>query len=134
MANEKPRCHHERLSADLNNPEQRRAIYDTVGPEPALMITEGLLMYLPAAQQLQSARGRSHGARAVSRTGSATLRPAPSRRHLEATPRAWWGMYKPKIIWKANRFSRSYTARAGCPQHTAAISPTSPLPPSESER
>ena len=49
MASEKPYCRRERLSADLNNPELRRAIYDAVGPEPALMITEGLLMYLPAA-------------------------------------------------------------------------------------
>jgi methyltransferase (TIGR00027 family) len=49
MASEKPRCRRERLSADLNNPDKRRAMYQTVGSEPALMITEGLLMYLPAA-------------------------------------------------------------------------------------
>jgi len=49
MAGEHPRCRRERLSADLNHREQRFAIYRAAGAEPALMITEGLLMYLPAA-------------------------------------------------------------------------------------
>jgi methyltransferase (TIGR00027 family) len=49
LAKETPRCRRERLVADLNQPAQRRAIYDAVGPTPSLMITEGLLMYLPAA-------------------------------------------------------------------------------------
>lgn len=49
MAGETPRCHRERLSADLNDREQRLALYRVAGAEPALMITEGLLMYLPAA-------------------------------------------------------------------------------------
>ena len=49
MAGETPRCRRERLIADLNDAGQRRAIYDAAGIEPALMITEGLLMYLPAA-------------------------------------------------------------------------------------
>jgi methyltransferase (TIGR00027 family) len=49
MATETPRCRRERLTADLADPAQRRAVYAAVGPEPALMITEGLLMYLPAA-------------------------------------------------------------------------------------
>ncbi len=44
-----PRCRRERLTADLNDREQRRTIYTAAGPAPALMITEGLLMYLPAA-------------------------------------------------------------------------------------
>jgi methyltransferase (TIGR00027 family) len=48
MADESPRCRRERLTADLNDPAQRRALYTTAGPDPALMITEGLLMYLPA--------------------------------------------------------------------------------------
>lgn len=43
-----PRCRRERLAADLNDREQRHAIYNAAGPAPALMITEGLLMYLPA--------------------------------------------------------------------------------------
>jgi methyltransferase (TIGR00027 family) len=49
MAGETPRCRRERLSADLNDREQRLALYRAAGAEPALMITEGLLMYLPAA-------------------------------------------------------------------------------------
>src|SRR5215831_1265064 len=46
---ETPRCRRERLTADLTDAAQRRAIYAAVGSSPALMITEGLLMYLPAA-------------------------------------------------------------------------------------
>jgi hypothetical protein len=49
MATETPRCRHERLAVDVNDPVQRRAIYAAAGPAPALMITEGLLMYLPGA-------------------------------------------------------------------------------------
>lgn len=47
MAGETARCRRERLTADLNDAAQRRAIYAAVGAAPALMITEGLLMYLP---------------------------------------------------------------------------------------
>ena len=47
LASDAPRCHRERLTADLNDPAQRRAIYSAVGAAPALMITEGVLMYLP---------------------------------------------------------------------------------------
>ena len=49
MSGEKARCRRERLSADLNDPAQRRAVYEAAGMAPALMITEGLLLYLPAA-------------------------------------------------------------------------------------
>lgn len=49
MSSEKPRCRRERLTSDVNDGAQRRAIYAALGPAPALMITEGLLMYLPAA-------------------------------------------------------------------------------------
>ena len=49
MATEKPRCRRERLPADFNDAAQRRAVYAAVGASPALMITEGLLMYLGAA-------------------------------------------------------------------------------------
>jgi methyltransferase (TIGR00027 family) len=49
MSGEKPRCRRERLTVDLNDPAQRSAMYEAAGPEPALMITEGLLLYLPAA-------------------------------------------------------------------------------------
>ena len=49
MEKETTRCRRERLIADVNDREQRRALYAAVGAAPALMITEGLLMYLPAA-------------------------------------------------------------------------------------
>src|SRR5579863_1720192 len=49
MSAETPRCCRERITADLNSAAQRRAIYAAAGQAPALMITEGLLMYLPAA-------------------------------------------------------------------------------------
>lgn len=49
MSGEAPRCRLERLTIDLNNPVQRRAMYQAGGSAAALMITEGLLLYLPAA-------------------------------------------------------------------------------------
>jgi methyltransferase (TIGR00027 family) len=49
LAGETPRCRRERLTADLNDPAQRHAIYAAAGSDPALMITEGLLMYLPGS-------------------------------------------------------------------------------------
>jgi len=49
MSGETPRCRRERLTVDLNDSGQRRAMYDAAGTAPALMITEGVLMYLPAA-------------------------------------------------------------------------------------
>lgn len=49
MSGETPRCRRERLTVDLNDPAQRSAMYEAAGSAPALMITEGLLLYLPAA-------------------------------------------------------------------------------------
>jgi methyltransferase (TIGR00027 family) len=49
MSGETPHCRRERLTADVNDREQRGAIYAAAGAELTLMITEGLLMYLPAA-------------------------------------------------------------------------------------
>ena len=49
MSEVAPRCRRERITADLNDAAQRRAIYAAVGPAPALLLTEGLLMYLPGA-------------------------------------------------------------------------------------
>ena len=48
MAAEKPKCRREQLVADLTNPAQRQAVFAAAGGDPALMISEGLLMYLPA--------------------------------------------------------------------------------------
>lgn len=49
MSGAAPRCRRERLTVDLNDPPQRSAMYQAAGATPALMITEGLLLYLPAA-------------------------------------------------------------------------------------
>jgi methyltransferase (TIGR00027 family) len=49
MSGERSRCRRERLTIDLNDPAQRRAMYEAASSTPALMITEGLLLYLPAA-------------------------------------------------------------------------------------
>lgn len=49
MSGEKSRCCRERLTVDLNDDRQRRAMYEAASADSALMITEGLLMYLPAA-------------------------------------------------------------------------------------
>jgi methyltransferase (TIGR00027 family) len=49
MLGETPRCRRERLSVDLNDPPQRSALYKAAGSARGLMISEGLLLYLPAA-------------------------------------------------------------------------------------
>jgi methyltransferase (TIGR00027 family) len=48
LAGENAQCRRERMAADLTDAAQRRALYAFAGAGPALMITEGLLMYLPA--------------------------------------------------------------------------------------
>jgi len=48
MEAEKPRCHLEHVAADLSDPGARNAVFARAGDAPALMITEGLLQYLPA--------------------------------------------------------------------------------------
>jgi methyltransferase (TIGR00027 family) len=49
MAGETPHCARERLVADLTDPAQRLAVFRAARAGPSLLITEGLLMYLPAA-------------------------------------------------------------------------------------
>ena len=49
MSSETPRCRRECLTVDLNDRAQRHTMYAAAGSDPALMITEGLLLYLPAA-------------------------------------------------------------------------------------
>ena len=63
MSGETPRCRRERLTADLNDPAERRARIDAAGQQPALMITEGLLLYLPAGTvEALAAETHDHGA------------------------------------------------------------------------
>src|SRR5262249_38727608 len=49
MSTEMPRCRRERLTIDLNDLSQRQVMYEAGNTASALMITEGVLMYLPAA-------------------------------------------------------------------------------------
>ena len=49
MSGEKVNCRRERLAVDVTDPQQRRTLYEAAASEPSLIITEGLLMYLPAA-------------------------------------------------------------------------------------
>lgn len=49
MSAEKTACRRERVTIDLNDASHRCTMYEAAGPAPALMITEGLLLYLPAA-------------------------------------------------------------------------------------
>jgi methyltransferase (TIGR00027 family) len=48
MASSAPKCRRERLAADLNDAAGRQSVFGAAGDGPTLMITEGLLMYLPA--------------------------------------------------------------------------------------
>jgi methyltransferase (TIGR00027 family) len=63
MQEESPRCRREFIAADINDAAQRRTVYAAVGAAPALMITEGLLMYLPAAtvEALAAEAGQTSG-------------------------------------------------------------------------
>jgi methyltransferase (TIGR00027 family) len=49
LASEKPRCRVEHLAVDVSDPRRRHALFQEIPVATALMITEGLLMYLPAA-------------------------------------------------------------------------------------
>ena len=49
MAAATPKCQRERLSADVNDASGRESVFAAAGDGPTLMITEGLLMYLPTA-------------------------------------------------------------------------------------
>lgn len=66
LTSEKPHCHIERLRVDLNDETQRRAMYAAAGTELSLVITEGVLMYLPAAtvaalaDEIPNASGAAH--------------------------------------------------------------------------
>ncbi len=49
MAAVAPQCRRERLAADISDASQRESVFAAGGDGPTLMITEGLLMYLPAS-------------------------------------------------------------------------------------
>jgi methyltransferase (TIGR00027 family) len=47
LGDQPAKCQFARLAADLNDAAQRKAVFDSIDALPAMMITEGLLMYLP---------------------------------------------------------------------------------------
>lgn len=55
LADARPNCRLEQVPADLSDARQRQKVFETAGAEEALMITEGLLMYLPRAGILELA-------------------------------------------------------------------------------
>ncbi len=61
MQGEKARCRRERISVDLNDPAQRQLLYESAGSESTLMMTEGLLMYLPGPTVKALAAEASNG-------------------------------------------------------------------------
>lgn len=63
LAGVQPKCLVQRVAADLTQPGQRAAMFAHAPEAPALMITEGLLMYLPAAiVEALAAEAASHPA------------------------------------------------------------------------
>ena len=65
MEAETPRCRVECLAVDLNDRAQRHRMYETVSSGPTIMITEGLLLYLPAATVRALSSESSQHARVV---------------------------------------------------------------------
>jgi len=47
LRNERPHCLFEQIAADISLPADRARVFDAIGDRTALVITEGLLMYLP---------------------------------------------------------------------------------------
>lgn len=95
MSGETPSCRRERLEVDLNHAAQRRVMYEAAGRAPTLMMTEGLLMYLPAAtvEALAAESGQQSGVRhwisdittsAFSRTLGGGTDTMQSIRHVQA--------------------------------------------------
>ena len=64
MEADEPHCRLERISADVTHPAQRNALFAAASGLPALMITEGLLMYLAGADvEALAADAARHGIR-----------------------------------------------------------------------
>ena len=95
MSGETPSCRRERLEVDLNHAAQRRVMSEAAGRAPTLMMTESLLMYLPAAtvEALAAESGQQSGVRhwisdittsAFSRTLGGGTDTMQSIRHVQA--------------------------------------------------
>jgi O-methyltransferase involved in polyketide biosynthesis len=77
LAGEKPKCRLARSSIDVNDPIQIEKLFELAGDGPALIITEGLLMYL-AAETIQELAAKA-GASGVSYWISDITSPAFAR-------------------------------------------------------
>ncbi len=58
----RPKCRHQTLTADLTDPEQRRRVLESSAGTRALLMTEGLLTYLPG-ETVRALAGDAHGYR-----------------------------------------------------------------------
>jgi len=47
LASEKPKCRLESIASDLTDATERQAVFSAAGSQPGLILTEGLLLYLP---------------------------------------------------------------------------------------
>ena len=127
MSGETPSCRRERLEVDLNHAAQRRVMYEAAGRAPTLMMTEGLLMYLPAAtvEALAAESGQQSGVRhwisdittsAFSRTLGGGTDTMQSIRHVQA-PDSLKGEQILEVLqhygWKTSMM-RSYITDVGC--------------------
>jgi methyltransferase (TIGR00027 family) len=65
LADAMPHCRLEQVAADLSDAQQRQKVFENVGTMEALMITEGLLMYLPRVglMELAARASQSSGVR-----------------------------------------------------------------------
>ncbi|HEY2858362.1 MAG TPA: class I SAM-dependent methyltransferase [Terracidiphilus sp.] len=128
LAGEKPHCHVERLSVDLNDAAQRRTLYAAAGTEPSLVITEGVLMYLPAATvdalaaEISNASGAAHWISALPLAISATHFAGAEHRQADSNTSAR------QTPWKANRSSTCCAPTAGRRKQCAATFETLTLP------
>jgi methyltransferase (TIGR00027 family) len=91
LAGVTPRCRLEQRAADLNDAGQRRDLFEALEDGATLMITEGLLMYLPAStihglavEARQSSTVRFWVLDAATRTLSAAIRTQGTMRDVDA--------------------------------------------------
>lgn len=150
MAGETPHCRVERLAIDLNDPAQRRRMYEIAGSTQTLMITEGLLLYLPAATvneltaEVRRQTGVAHwisdittSAFSIALTGTSTLQTirhvqAPDSLHgeeiLETFQRNGWATDSRRSYITDMAFARDRVARmmGGATPPPMQISPDDP--------
>jgi methyltransferase (TIGR00027 family) len=128
LAGEKAHCRVERLSVDLNDAAQRRAMYEAAGTDPALVITEGVLMYLGAATVDALAAEIPNASGAVHWISDITTSQFNQAIRGGGTSASGFEHSAPLTRWKASRFLRCCAAAAGRPKPCAATFATLRLP------